>query len=112
MVKRCLIRKNDIIISVYIYIKHFNINVLILDGIGTIYYVAIYKFTIKNVVSYWKLVFCHEIEARDRPLPIQDTLANASGSPAVNPWNGRAGPHLTVVDWQFLNIRFPAFLDL
>ena len=44
------------------------------------------------------LVFCHEIEARDRPLPIRDTLVNASGFPAMNPWIFRAGNHLTVVD--------------
>ena len=37
--------------------KYFKVNVSILDGIATIYYVAIYRFTIKTVMSYLEIGF-------------------------------------------------------
>ena len=84
-----------------------------LDDIATIYYVAIHRFTIKSIMSYWKLGFHHESRLGRSSLPIRDTLANVSGSPAVNPWKA-AGPVHTYsfVDWQFLNTRFPVLTDL
>ena len=40
--------------------KHFNHNISIIDGIATIYYVAILVIQSKPHGSYWKLDFHHE----------------------------------------------------
>ena len=76
------------------------------------YYIAIYRFTIKTVMSYWKLGFHHESRLGTISLLIRDTLTNVSGSPTVNPWIFRAGPRLSAVDWLCLNTCFPVPLNL
>ena len=64
--------------------------------------------TIKTEWRVLEIGFHHESRLGRSSLPIRDTLANVSGSPAVNPWKA-AGPVHTYsfVDWQFLNTRFP-----
>ena len=60
---------------------------------GTIYHVAILVLQSKPQMSrIWKFGFRLRTEARDRPLPIRDCLARASGTAATAPWSDRAGP--------------------
>ena len=73
----------------------FKVNVSILDGIATIYYVAIYRLTIKSVMSYWKLGFHHESRLGMVSLPIPDTLAYVSRSHLrATLGSCRAGPQI------------------
>ena len=63
-------------------------------------------------MSYWRLDFHQESRLGTISLPIRDTLANALEFPAENPWNRLGRSTITLVDWQFLNTRFPVLSDL
>ena len=77
----CLVRLKQIIWYYYkcIVSKQFQSEISIIDGMGTIYHVAILGSTNKTSKVVLEIVFPSWVEARGKLLSVRDTLANVSG---------------------------------
>ena len=58
------IKTNLVLLLVYIYFKNISIIISIIDGITTIYYVAVLVIQSKPHGSYWNLDFHHELRQK------------------------------------------------
>ena len=75
----------DIITSVYMFWKQFQIITINHRRYGTIYHVAIYIYNQNRTITYLEIGFPSWTKAKDSPYRIRDALARVPGKYSVKP---------------------------